>query len=154
MSAAPTLSRVGFARFVAVFAALVAIAVIEGSPCDAATMSTSSTAMAHPQAFASAPTAPMPTSGVYPADEGNREAAVAGHPVQAIDVKYEGLSPTPVGVVMACLAVFLALLGPLVTVRPDTTVTPLPVFHRRGVLPRRTIAIRKPSLHELCILRT
>ncbi|MFF5035609.1 hypothetical protein [Nocardia salmonicida] len=153
MSAAPTLSRVGFARFVAVFAALFAIAMIEGSPCQAAAMSTSSMTMEHSRPTVTAQTDLLPTSGVHRAAEGTHEA-VAGYPEQPIDMKYEGLSPTPVGVVMACLAVFLALLGALVTVRPDTIVTPLPVFHRRRVLPRRTIPIRKPSLHELCILRT
>ncbi|MBW0272560.1 hypothetical protein ATM97_20485 [Nocardia sp. MH4] len=138
------------------FAALFAIAMIEGSPCHVAAMSTSSMTMeqSRPTATAAAPTAAMPTSGVHRTGEGTHEAIVADHSEPAVDVKYEGLSPTTVDVVMACLAVFLALLGALLTVRPDTTVTPLPVLYRRRVLPRRTIPIRKPSLHELCILRT
>lgn len=164
MCTIPTLSRAGLTRLVAVFAALVAMALIDGIPCHAA-MSSSSTAMAmaHPNEVGIAK--PMSVSTNIAVDTMQSVATdsvssaallLSGvrQPVQAKDAMYEGLSPTPVGVVMACLAVFLALLAVLVMVRPDVTVSPLPVVHPRGLLPRRTVRSWTPSLHELCILRT
>ncbi|MGY0499394.1 hypothetical protein ACWZHB_13000 [Nocardia sp. FBN12] len=152
MSTAPVPRRTGVARLVAVLAALVGIAVLEGSPCHAA-MSAGSVVMStdHCEMGIGQPIFVYSSEAMdTPRSTGTD---VEGRHEQTIDQPPERLSPMPAGVMMACLAVFLALLAVLVTARLDATVSPLPVGHPPRTLPRRTAFSRKPSQYELCVLR-
>lgn len=146
------MSRAGFARLVAVLAALVGIALIEGAPCHAA-MSTTSMAM-QMSVSAMDVTRSVAAAATPVVAKSLSDMTVAAHPRWSIDVTYEELSPAPAGVMMACLAAFLALLAVVVMVRPGTAVSPVPVEKPQEVPSRHVVPSRKPNLHELCILRT
>ncbi|MGN2642147.1 MULTISPECIES: hypothetical protein [Nocardia] len=153
-SATPAVRRAGLLRLVVVLAALVGIALIGSGHCRAAapmdmSMTASATAAGH----------------CGPAQTGaDQSMNHADHDQGAVMVKASAASVTagsdhsqpvaPAAIVMACLAVFLALLAGVALLRHHGRAhairIPLPLA---GPEPR-TVLLRPPSLAELCVLRT
>ncbi|GAD83339.1 hypothetical protein NCAST_19_00410 [Nocardia asteroides NBRC 15531] len=153
-SAPPATHRTGLLRLVVVLAAMVGIALIQSGHCQAAASMDMS--------MASSFTTVGPCG---PAHTGTDQNAIhPGHDQGAEMVQVESASVTagsehaqpavPAAIVMACLAVFLALLAGMALPRHLGRVysirTPLPLDgpEPASVLPR------PPSLAELCVLRT
>ncbi|WP_405139111.1 hypothetical protein [Nocardia sp. NBC_01388] len=163
MSRPPTTTRAraAFAQLVVVLAGLVGIALVQGALCQAAmSMGGMDMAMEQPvaavgvvvQDIGSIPVASDPIlhveSAMQHADIGVREV------VAAVDVMDGRSAPAPAGIVMACLAVFLALLTVLaIPRRGGASYVIRSRRPGRAVRPRSALP-RAPSLAELCVLRT
>ncbi|MGW5440739.1 MULTISPECIES: hypothetical protein [Nocardia] len=152
--------RVALLRLAVVVSAFVGIALIQGTQCQAGMpMGT-----ARAQAVAAIDGATVDQCGAVPIDARAEHQVDPGHDsamgVAGLDAPIavavaEDLDPVlPAGLVMACLAAFLALLVVFALPRRGGFAHRVRLVQDVGMTGVRSVLPRAPTLAELCVLRT
>ncbi|MGV9753222.1 hypothetical protein [Nocardia farcinica] len=146
--------RAALLRLAVVLSAFVGIALVHGAQCQTGMPMP----MSHSAAVLSGVTgqcgAQVDDSGSHGHDNGldfGVGAEATDTPMMAAD---DAAPAPPVGLVMACLAAFLALLATIAFPRREVVATVLRRAQDRGMTRVRAILPRAPTLAELCVLRT
>ncbi|AVH20818.1 MULTISPECIES: hypothetical protein [Nocardia] len=150
-----TARRAALLRLAVALSAFVAIALVHGAQCQTGMPMT----MAHSAAMVGGVAgqcggAQVGDAGIHEHDHGPD----SGVGVQAADtpltVADDAVPAPPVGLVMACLAAFLAMLATLAFPRRDVVATVLRRAPDVAMIRVRAVLPRAPTLAELCVLRT
>ncbi|WP_157227403.1 MULTISPECIES: hypothetical protein [Nocardia] len=150
----PAVRRAGILRLVVVLAALVGIALIQSGHCQASAPMDMSMTAAAAAAGHCGPAQAGADQGMNHADHDHGAVMFQTDAAPVTTGSDQSPPAVPAGIVMACLAVFLALLAGVALLRSHWRACairlPLPLAgpEPRAVLPR------PPSLAELCVLRT
>ena len=146
--------RAALLRLAVVLSAFVGIALVHGTQCQTGMPM----GMAHSAAVLNGVAGPC---GAQVDDLGIHErdhAGESGVGIEATDtpmtVVVDAAPAPPVGLVMACLAAFLAFLATIVFPRRGVVATVLRRAQEAGMTGVRAVLPRAPTLAELCVLRT
>lgn len=150
--------RVGLLRLAVVVSAFVGIALIQGAQCQAGMP------MGMAQSLATIDGATSDRCGVVSVDAKGGHEADDGHDSgmgivvpdapMAVPVAEDPEPVVPAGLVMACLAVFLALLVAFALPRRGGIAHRVRLVQAVGMTRVRSALPRAPTLAELCVLRT
>ncbi|MBF6289751.1 hypothetical protein IU436_26510 [Nocardia farcinica] len=146
--------RAALLRLAVVLSAFVGIALVHGAQCQTGMPM----GMAHSAAVLSGVAGPcgaqVDDSGIHGHDHGLDSGVGAEATDTPMTVVDDAAPAPPVGLVMACLAAFLALLATIAFPRREVVATVLRRARDMGMTRVRAVLPRAPTLAELCVLRT
>ncbi|UAK33321.1 hypothetical protein K8O92_04870 [Nocardia asteroides] len=151
-----TARRVALLRLAVALSAFVAIALVHGAQCQTGMPMGM---MAHSAAMVGGVAgqcggAQVGDAGFHEHDHGPDSRVGVQAADTPLTVADDAVPAPPVGLVMACLAAFLAMLATLAFPRRDVVATVLRRAPDVAMIRVRAVLPRAPTLVELCVLRT
>ncbi|TDP38637.1 hypothetical protein DFR75_103294 [Nocardia ignorata] len=145
--------RAALLRLAIVLSALVGIALVHGAQCQAGMpMGMAQSVVMRDDAGQCGARGDDPSSHAH--DRGHDSGKGVQAPDAPMPMVEDAAPAPPVGLAMACLAAFLALLAVFVFARREVTVTVLRQVQNVGLTGVRAVLPRAPTLAQLCVLRT